>query len=103
MPCGLGSGDWGSSTGRPVTRLFFRLMYLSLWSLLELQGRAGHREDDGVRVGILGEYNPVVGVSPAGRQITDLLASCLSGFCFCFDTMALILTWHKLVSNLLCG
>ena len=55
MPSGLGSGDWGSSTGRPVTHLFFRLMYLCLWSLLELQWRAGHREDDGVREGILGE------------------------------------------------
>lgn len=59
-------------------------MYLCLLSLLELQGRAGHREDDGVRVEVLGEYNPMVGVSPAGRQISDLLASSLSGLHFCF-------------------
>lgn len=58
---------------------------LGLWSLLELWGTAGHREDNEVAgVGsTLGEQDPVGSCSPASRRVTHLVGIVMELFLNC--------------------
>lgn len=96
MSWGLGSGGWGSSSGSPVTHLFFPVEWVVPVprESAEVAWRPGHREDN--EMGGVGWWSEswwnriqwVVLVQPAGRSLPCWQTA---GNChlFCLKTISL--------------